>query len=395
MMLGMRNSGRILTESMIHAEEGERMKLENVQIGVIGAGGNSNAHLRQLVQMKDECTVIGITDIVRANAEDKAQKYNIPIVFESAEELLRSDQVDAVVITVPNKFHAPLAVQALEAGKHVLLEKPMGINADDAKRIVDALQSRSQTMMIAHQLRWNWVPMQVKEQVERGELGNIYYAKTGIFRRKGIPGWGTWFTQKELSGGGPLIDIGVHMLDLTLHLMGDPKPISVYGSTYSELGPRKKGAANRRANWEGKFDVEDLAAALIKMEDGSTLNLEVSWAAHTDTDSNSFIHLMGTEGGAVIRGNYGKFLTEKFGELFETELKPPENDEGARARICRHFLSCIREGKQPLTSAATGLRNNVIIDAIYESSRTGKEVKLDWNKWDAVQPIGLPVQEKI
>ncbi len=189
----------------------------------------------------------------------------------------------------------------------------MGINANAAKQILKASRASDKVVMIGHQMRWESIPMQIKEQVERGELGRIYTAKAGWIRRKGIPGWGTWFTQMDQSGGGPLIDIGVHMLDLALYLMGNPKPVSVYGATYAEFGPRRKGIGTwGKPNWNGTYDVEDLATALIQMEDGSTLTLEVSWAVHMDTDNTPFVHLMGTEGGASYRGANGKLLTEKF-----------------------------------------------------------------------------------
>lgn len=353
---------------------------KKVRIGLVGAGNIANSHMKQFSQLTEECEITAVSDVHLPLAKERAQTFEIPQVFDQSEDLLQSDDVDAVIIAVPNKYHAPLAVQALAAGKHVLLEKPMGIDADSAKEIVKAQQQSDKIIMIAHQMRWNWVPMQVKKQIERGELGKIYNAKAGLFRRKGIPGWGSWFTRKEQSGGGPLIDIGVHMLDLALHLMGNPKPISVYGSTYAEFGPKKKGVGSwGTPNWSGHYDVEDLATALIKMEDGSTLSLEVSWAVHMDTNSKPFIHLMGSEGGASLQGNDGKFLTEKFDQAIATELKVPNSDEGARIRMSRHFLECIREGKQPLTNAMSGLANNLILDAIYESSRTGNEIKLDWN----------------
>ena len=256
----------------------------------------------------------------------------------------------------------------------------MGLNADTAWQIYHAAQKSDKVLMVSHQMRFESVPMQIKEQVERGELGHIYTAKTAWFRRKGIPGWGTWFTRMDQAGGGPLIDIGVHMLDLALYLMGNPKPISVYGATYAEFGPKRRGIGTwGKPNWDGIYDVEDFATALIKMEDGSTLSLEVSWAVHMDTDNTPFIHLMGTEGGASYRGDQGKLLTEKFNRPLETELKKPDNDEGERQRMSRHFLECVRVGKKPISSALTGLANNLVLDAIYESSRTGNEVKLKWD----------------
>ncbi|NIK75202.1 putative dehydrogenase [Paenibacillus castaneae] len=351
-----------------------------IRVGIIGAGNIGGVHAGEFSKLADECEITAIADINLSAAEEKAKKFGIANVLGSAEELIQRSDVDAVIIGVPNQFHAPIATQAIAAGKHVLLEKPMGISGDAARQIVKASQASDKVVMVAHQMRWESVPMQIKEQIDRGELGKIYSAKTGWFRRKGIPGWGTWFTQSNQSGGGPLIDIGVHMLDLALYLMGNPKPVSVYGATYAEFGPSRKGIGSwGTPDWNGTYDVEDLATALIKMEDGSTLSLEVSWAVHMDTDNSPFIHLMGSEGGASYRGASGKLLTEKFDRPFETELHKADNDEGERARLSRHFLACIREGKQPITTVMSGLTNNLVLDAIYESSRTGNEVKLDWN----------------
>lgn len=349
------------------------------RIGIIGAGNIGGVHIREFSKLAEQCEIVAVTDAYLPMAEARAKEHGIPNVPRSPEELIGREDVDAVIIGVPNQFHAPYAVQALEAGKHVLLEKPMGLNADAARQIFAAYQKSGKVLMVAHQMRFEAVPMQIKAQVERGELGRIYTAKTGWFRRKGIPGWGTWFTRMDQSGGGPLIDIGVHMLDLALYLMGNPKPVSVFGATYAEFGPKRRGIGTwGKPNWDGIYDVEDLATALIRMEDGSTLTLEVSWAVHMDTDNTPFIHLMGTEGGASYRGGQGKLLTEKFDRPLETELRKPDNDEGERLRLSRHFLECVQEGKTPISSALTGLTNNLVLDAIYESSRTGNEVKLNW-----------------
>jgi predicted dehydrogenase len=356
------------------------METSKIRLGMIGAGAIGSVHLNTFGKLSDEVILQGITDVYLPLAEKRAEEYGIKTVFNSAEELIHDPQIDAVIIGVPNKWHAPLAIQALKAGKHVLVEKPMGINSEAAKEIVRAQRESGKVVMVGHQMRWQWQFQQIKEQIEKGSLGKIYNAKTGWFRRKGIPGWGSWFTQKTEAGGGPLIDIGVHMLDIALYLMGNPKPVSVYGSTYAEFGPKKKGIGSwGTPNWNGQYDVEDLATALIKMEDGSTLSLEVSWAVHMDTSNEPFIHLMGSEGGASLSGNHAKILTEQFDRAIDIDLTPPVSEQDDRVQLSRHFIECIREGKQPITSAMSGLTNNLILDAIYESSITGREVVLDWN----------------
>lgn len=356
------------------------MSMNKIKIGLIGTGNIAIEHMKGFLQFPELCEITAITGTNLAQARERAVQHGIAQVASTTEELIARNDVDAIVICVPNQFHAPFAIQAMKAGKHVLLEKPMGIHSEAAREIWRTSEELNRIVMIGHQKRFESIPMQIKEQIDRGELGRIYTAKAGLFRRKGIPGWGTWFTRNELSGGGPLIDIGVHMLDLTLYLMGNPKPVSVYGATYAEFGPRRKGIGDWGSpNWNGTYDVEDLATALIRMEDGSTLSLDVSWAVHMDTDNTPFIHLMGTEGGASYKQDRGKLLTEKFDQTNELLLSVPDDDEGERARFCRHFLECVREGTQPLTSARSGWVNNVILDAIYASSRSGSEVKLNWD----------------
>lgn len=354
--------------------------MEPIRIGVIGAGNIARAHLTSLSKLK-EFQVVAIADNFLPAAEEKAQQFNIPHVYNDSAALLSNSDVDAVVICVPNKLHAPVAIQALQANKHVLVEKPMGINAQAAKEIVLARKQTDKILLVTHQRRWELMNQSVKQQVEKGALGQIYHAKTGWLRRKGIPGWGTWFTQMSESGGGPLIDIGVHMLDLTLYLMGNPKPVSVFGATYAEFGPKKRGIGTwGKPNWDGYYDVEDLATALIRMEDGSTLTLDVSWAVHSDTDAKPYIHLMGTEGGASVRGGNGKLLTEQFDQAIEVDIPVKEiEDESSQMRMYRHFAECVREGKEPISNAITGYTNNLILEAIYESSRTGQIITLDWS----------------
>ncbi len=354
------------------------MQAKTLKVGMIGAGGIGRVHMETFAKTEG-AEIVAVTDVNREAAEKAAKEYGIARVHDSAEKLIEDPDLDAVIIGVPNKWHAPLAVKALQANKHVLLEKPMAIDLNDAKKIRDAALKSDRVLMISHQMRWEGPAMAVKEKVEQGELGNIYHAKTGWFRRKGIPGWGSWFTQKQMSGGGPLIDIGVHMLDLALYLMGNPKPVSVTGSTYAEFGPKKRGIGNwGTPNWDGVFDVEDIASAFIKMEDGSSLTLDVSWAVHMDTDSMPFIHLMGSEGGASIRGNKVKILKEIDNEAKDFELVVDTDDKAARVRLSQHFIDCIREGKKPISDVMSGYTNNLILEAIYESSRTGREVILNW-----------------
>ncbi|WP_135556820.1 Gfo/Idh/MocA family protein [Paenibacillus cymbidii] len=349
-----------------------------IRLGIIGAGNIGHAHMSAFKQLPGVELAL-VTDMNRHLAERRKLEHQIGTVADSAEAIIGDPSIDAVVIAVPNLSHAPLAIQALRAGKHVLLEKPMAIDTASAKDIVRVERESGRVLLVGHQMRWEWVAQAIKAQADKQAFGRIYHVKAGWLRRKGIPGWGTWFTQKAQSGGGPLIDIGVHMLDLSLHLMGGPRPVAVYGSVYAELGPQRRGIGTwGTPDWNGRFDVEDMAAALIRMDDGSMLSLEASWAVHLDTDSAPFVHLLGTEGGAAYRGSRGKLLTERFDREVELELATPADDEGSRLRMSRHFLACVRGEEKPVTTAMTGLASNLVLGAIYESSRTGREVELDW-----------------
>lgn len=353
---------------------------EKIHIGIIGAGNIGNVHMNEFKKV-DECVVYATTDAFPELAHTRAREHGIPVVHDNYKALLADEKIDAVIVAVPNEMHAPIAIEALEAGKHVLLEKPMAFNAAAAKDIVRAFLKSKRVLMMAHQMRWEPLNMQIKDQIDKGALGKIYNVKTGWMRRKGIPGWGTWFTQMHKSGGGPLIDIGVHMLDLSLHLLGGAKPVSVYGTTYAEFGPLKRGIGTwGKPDWNGLYDVEDLATALIKLDNGSTLSLDVSWAVNSDfIDNAPYVYLMGSEGGASLRAGKARLHKEIFDRTADVDLALPAQDEGSRLRMSRHFIECIREGKEPISSAMSGLTNSLVLEAIYESSRTGEAVKLDWS----------------
>lgn len=354
------------------------MNKKPLSIGIIGAGAIGNIHIGTFADIEG-AKVTAVADAYLPMAKQRAEEHGIATVHSDPQALLEDDGIDAVVIGVPNQFHAPLAIEALKRGKHVLLEKPMAIDSNAARKIVEQANQSGKILMMSHQMRWKGLSRAAKARIDNGDVGRIYNAKAGWFRKKGIPGWGSWFTRKDQAGGGPLIDIGVHKLDLSLYLMGNPRPISVYGSTYAEFGPHKEGIGGwGTPNWDGYYDVEDLASALIKLDNGATLSLEVSWAAHSaGLPEEPFVHLMGTKGGISMTGDRGLYVTHADNEVVESEIMPLAGDED-RILMARHFVECVREGKQPITSALSGYTNNRILDAIYESSRTGNEIKLSW-----------------
>ncbi|MFD2368636.1 Gfo/Idh/MocA family protein [Brevibacillus sp. GCM10020057] len=345
------------------------------KIGIIGAGGISEAHL-EAIKEELRAEVVAIADVAVEMAANRAARHGIPQVFGDFRELLAQPQIDAVVICVPNYLHADTAMQALAAGKHTLCEKPMAMNVPQAEAMIEAAKQAGKVLMIAQNNRFRSEAQYVKGLLDQGKLGQIYHVKTGWVRRNGIPGWGSWFTQKELAGGGPLIDIGVHMLDLALWLVGHPKPVSVLGQTYAQFGPRKKGLSEwGRRDENGTFDVEDMAVAMITFENGMTLTLDASWASHIEKE-NVFLHLYGQEGGTSLN------LMEDTLTLYQdwqgspatTKIEPRREKE--RVKLFQNFVDSLEGTAEPLCTPEQALYINRLIEAIYASAQSGEAVRL-------------------
>jgi predicted dehydrogenase len=274
---------------------------------------------------------------------------------------------------LPNFLHAPVSIQMLEAGKHVMCEKPMAMNVQEAEAMEQAAKKSGNLFMMHFNTRFSPASMYLKEVVGSGILGDIYYVKTGWLRRSGIPGAGGWFTIKSKSGGGPLIDLGVHRIDLALWAMGHPKPISVTGATYAKFGPKLPGKAGE------VYDVEDLACGFVRFEGGLSMQVEASWATYCEKREEMYTILYGDKAG-VEHSNMGDgydwgikvFRTEKGTQRAEAIKTFPAPKENAQS----HFIHCIQKGCQPMATARHGVLVMKILDGLYESARTGQEVRL-------------------
>ena len=325
-------------------------------IGRIHAGGYKKC---EDVEIKTIC------DVDSERAEKFAAEFDVKNICNDYKELMADDEIDAVSICTPNALHAPIAMAAFEAGKHVICEKPISTNAADARKMVETAKKSGKIFMMGFNNRFRGDTQLLKKCIENGDLGEIYYAKTGWLRRKGIPGMGGWFTTKAMSGGGPLIDLGVHVLDLALWLMGNPKPVYVMGSSYAKFGPeiaKKNG---------GTYDVEDLATGMVKLENGATVFVEASWASHVECE-RIYTQLIGTKGGAEV--DPLRIYTDINGSTANVDLTYP-NVSGHEMEIV-HFVECVREGKTPIATGEHGLHIQLILDAIYESTVTGKGVEI-------------------
>lgn len=336
---------------------------KNLRVGVIGLG-LGRMHLAGYAR-NEEVNVIGLADVDAGRLRQCAKQYGIANTFTTYRELLKL-KPDLVSVCLPNYLHARAAIDALKAGAHVLCEKPMATNAAEAQRMVNAAHRSERFLMIALNNRFRTEAQILKKLIEQSALGEIYYAKTGWMRRRGIPGAGSWFTQKAKSGGGPLIDLGVHMIDLTRWLMGNPAPVSLTGAVYAKFGHTVPGP----------FDVEDLATAFIKLDGGITLIAEASWATHVPSET-AYVKLMGTQGGAEISGNKLTVYTEMYGELVDvTPAYHPRSWEDCLAAEIAHFVECIRAGKTPMSTGEQGLEMMKILKGIYKSAEQEKTVKI-------------------
>ena len=352
---------------------------DRVRVGVIGLGvGRHHVYGYATCQKADLLAVCDL-DPSRINrlSQDVEQRWGlrvrVPHTFTDYHEMLALKELEAVSVALPNWLHAPVTLDALRAGKHVLVEKPMALNAEEAQQMKETAEQMGLKLMVHFNYRFTSPAQMMKRYVECGEMGAIYFAHTGWHRNRGIPKFGSWFGQKAKAGGGPLIDLGVHRLDLALWLMGNPKPVSVSGATYDYIGARL--AKEQRK----EFDVEDLAVAFVRLENGATITLEVSWATNSERRENMFTHIYGSKGGMVHR-NIGdtydfeaRFFREEHGALVEVAPRIyPQDTETS----WQHFVSCILRDEEPMASARHGVEMMQVLDAIYDSAAQGREVPI-------------------
>jgi predicted dehydrogenase len=350
-----------------------------LRVGVIGLGFAGQAALRGFLELPG-VEVVGLAGLETDRLAQLGHEHQIPHLYERWEELLARDDLDAVSVATPNHLHEPITVAALEGGRHVLCEKPLARNGVEAEKMVQAAIDNDRVLEVCFNHRQRGDVQALKRHIDTGALGRIYYAKAHWVRRNGIPGMGSWFTSKALAGGGPLIDLGVHMLDMALHLLGEPTVRSASGATFAEFGPRGLGGSAYAAklNVESAYEVEDLAAAYLRLDGGGLLQLETSWAMYRAPGDHFGVELYGTEGGGKIAvSNYSNEDTLRiYSDVggVPAEIRPQvSRGEGHRA-IVRSFVQAIREGDWDDHRGHEGLVRSKVIDAIYQSALEGREV---------------------
>ncbi|WP_316677829.1 Gfo/Idh/MocA family oxidoreductase [uncultured Tolumonas sp.] len=372
--------------------------MSKLKIGVIGCGRIALAkHFPAFAKAKDKVDLVAFCDLELGRAIFAAEKYGVPgaTTYLDYNELLSDTSIDVVYVLTPNNAHCPITVASLEAGKHVLCEKPMAATSEEAKLMLDTAKRTGKKLTIGYQNRFRKDVQLLKAASADGDLGEVYFAKAHAVRRKAVPTWGV-FLDKEKQGGGPLIDIGTHALDITLWTMNNYKPKLVSGSVFHKMKDNYEG--NLFGPWDPeKIDVEDSAFGFIKMEDGATIFLESSWALNIQKPREGQVTLCGTKAGAELVGDGAAaptsavngtgtvtFNTAKYGELFDYDplviSGPGPMDIGgepfrvADAELAA-FVDAIQNDKDPVVTPEQAYVVTQILEAIYKSAATGSVVE--------------------
>ncbi|MEK3883680.1 Gfo/Idh/MocA family oxidoreductase [Paenibacillus sp. PL2-23] len=349
-------------------------------VAAVGVGGIFKAVHEGAWQEHPEAKITAVCDIREDRARETAARLGVSRVYTDYKEMLRDGDIDIVDICTPNLYHSTIAIEALQAGIHVLCEKPDAVNPEEARRMADAASASGKQLMVIRNNRFKRSSQFLKRYVEEGRMGEIYTGRCGWVRRRGIPGKGGWFTTKELSGGGPLIDLGVHYIDLAMWIMGNPKPIAVSGATYTKFANDEMSDSvhssfgDKQEN--GVFDVEDLATGFIRFDNGATLQIEFSWASNVAEEMH-FIELRGTKAGACVKNDQLSITTEMAGQL--VDIKPAARNANLgnpHMENIKHFVDCLQGRAEPTIRPEHGVDMIQILSAIYESARTNQEIRL-------------------
>ncbi len=357
-----------------------------LRAGVIGLGWAGRQHMAAYATAAD-VDLVALAGMEAGPLAELSDQYGIAPEhrYPDWQHLVDHGELDVVSVATPTTLHAPIAVAALDAGLHVLSEKPIAENAPTAERMVDAAERNDRVLDVSFNHRLRGDVQTLKKVIDDGVLGPIYYAKAGWLRREGIPGLGSWFTQRSTSGGGPLMDIGVHMLDMALHVIGEPKVTAATAATYAEFGPRGRGSSvvatlRKTGVQEGAFDVEDLSTAFLRLDGGGTLLLESSWAQWIPKD-RCYVTVYGADGGASIEWGAPddpvrtlEIWTEVDG--LPATLHPVVPPDGNHRACVLDFLDKVRSGDFSNHRGRQALARAAVVDACYASAEKGSEVAL-------------------
>jgi len=346
-----------------------------LRFGFIGAGAIAYSSADS-VNRHPHAKVIAAQDMHAGRLQDLQGAKDIPKGYATAQELFADPEVDVVYIAVPNKFHVPLTLEALAAGKHVLLEKPFAMNLPEAETAAAAARKAGKLLSLGMNQRFTERAQQFRSLAQEGVFGEIYHAKAYWFRRSGIPKLGTWFGDRELAGGGCLYDIGVHLLDLCLYIIGNFEPVSVFGTTYTKFGHRglgEGGWGRSDRSEQHAFNVEDFATGQIRFANGATVSLDVSWACHQADGNRTDVEIFGAEaGGAALAGKLYRRVPDGAHVAYDAPGRPlihPHKDR------FHNFINHLRGEEALCVTLEQALMVQKILDALAESSASGKSVQ--------------------
>ncbi len=357
------------------------MVIAPLRAGVLGCGEISRrGHIPGYQAAGVE--VVAVCDTNLSRAQSTARDFGIPHTYTDFHELLSDPSIDVVSICLPNYLHAPATIAALEAGKHVLCEKPFAVSGSLAEEMIKAAHHSGKLLSVNQHMRFEGTARAMREAVEEGRLGHVYLADVRMIRYAGIPGYGSWFTNKDMAGAGALFDIGVHMLDLALFLLGFPKVTAVHGSLSSALGEQKIGLGGWGIDrsTQGRYDVDDTATAQISLADGGQIRLIVTWAAFLASEER--VTLLGTHGGADRSPiTYGREAPLRFYQEHNGYMEAviPDLSRYPAAGTSASIASFIKavQGEGPLmVKPEEALLTTRILEAIQQSATTGHEVML-------------------
>lgn len=361
--------------------------MAKLKVGIIGAGGITNYHIGGYQVAGAE--VVAIADPAQDRAQAQAKKYSIPQVFDSYEKMLDAcPEIEAVSVCVPNKFHAPISIDALSAGKHVFCEKPPALNADEAAQMAEAAARNGKKLMFDFNNRARPEAQALMQYIKDGTVGRINSAQASWIRRTGIPGFGGWFTQKALSGGGPVIDL-LHMIDLALYFMQFPEPEWVLAATFYDFA----GDSNFKGPWGipdvegGVMDVETASHAFVRFKSGQVLFCRNSWAEMNKREEVSVI-FQGTQAGGMIRRLFGidglddtaiddcELYVQEHGKSVNRQIITEKDEKMGRERAVVNFVNAVVGEEEPLSDPKEAVILMKIIDAIYQSAAEGKPIQI-------------------
>ena len=350
-----------------------------LKVGIIGAGGISRSHMHGYRELGDRVEVVSCCDIDADKAKRYAEEYGLKSHYDNCYDMLKNEALDLVSVTTWNSAHAECAIAALNAGCHVICEKPMAMNAKEAEAMKAAADKSGKLLMLGFVRRHGNDAAAAKALVERGDLGEVYYMKASYLRRAGFPGG--WFGDKSRSGGGPLIDLGVHVIDLVRYVTGCPRPVTVFGAAFDKIGARSHithgGWMSETKVDKPIFTVEDLAVAMIRFDNGAVLQVETSFNLNLKQESGD-IQLFGSKAGLSF--SPFELYTEYGDSIADIRLYGDHGFDFRRDfdREIKNFVDAVEGKAACIAPAEDGVALMKILDAIYESAATGKSVDINW-----------------